>query len=112
MFKYFSFPSDVDLLIDLYSQAQPLLSSAGLSEMGIITVLAAPASHLPGQWSEFFVFSRLPTDKIYTGCSDYAASLAQQLLRCMELSAARQRHDMNFLYNIVARSVAHVYTYS
>jgi hypothetical protein len=76
-----SLPSDVDLLIDLYSQAQPLLSSAGLSEMEGITVLAA----------------------LVTGASYH---------EYVELHAARQRHEMNFLYNIVARRVAHVYTYS
>jgi hypothetical protein len=50
----FSFRFDVDLLIDLYWQVKPLnfiLTSAELSEMESITVMAALASHLPGYWS-------------------------------------------------------------
>jgi hypothetical protein len=87
VFKYFSFPFDVDLLIDLNSQAQPLnffLSSAEHSQTENITVMCCsglPPSRLLERVTDCFVFfPRLPTDKTYTGSSVYDASLAEQLL--------------------------------
>jgi hypothetical protein len=82
----FSFRFDVDLLIDLYSQAEPFsffLSSVELSEMESVTELVALVSHLPGYWSELPTASSSFPDcrpTKYTGPSIYDASLAGQLL--------------------------------